>query len=174
MPHTWKAGLAGLALILASTSSATSQQQQQERDLSGLSAQQIFQLCLDENEDHGGCVGVWAFNCEDEGATTEGRLRCYTPEVEYWKTRMDQSYREVKGAISAEDVDPTYPLEQQLDIAQRAWVSFKEGTCGFEAMTFQGGTEGRVAFAHCELYMTAGRALDLEELWAAPEAQTQP
>lgn len=173
MQLSWKAGLAGLAFGALSMAPALAQTQTQtQRDFSGMSAQQIFQLCLDESEDDGECIGVWADNCNDQGTTTDAALRCLEPEVAYWNSRMEGAFRELKGALSAEDVDPNYPLANQIEVVQSAWSQLRGAECAFVRMTYQGGSEGNVEYQSCMLSWTAGRTLDLEDLWQAP--QTQP
>jgi len=57
--------------------------------------------------------------------------------------------------------EPAAPVLKQ---AQRDWIAFRDSSCKFQSIRYQGGTAGGPAAATCLMQMTGEQALHLRDL----------
>lgn len=113
------------------------------------------------------CIGQAAAACmEGEGgATTVGMVACLSAEAREWDMIQTAYFSRVLGQVETADAElaqmgsaapPAAPALQQ---AQDHWAAFRDASCEYEALRFQGGTAGGPAAAACLLDLTATQAL---------------
>lgn len=111
----------------------------------GLSKQ--FSLCMDK-----------------PNSTTVDMLDCIDSETKQQDGRLNKAYRDAMAQLSPE-------RKQQLKLAQRAWIGYRDANCSFYADP-EGGTMAKLIASDCFLATTATRAKELESLSGNTTAQT--
>ena len=122
-----------------------------------------------------GCIGVAAAACMQVpgGDTTVGMVQCLSAEAEDWDKLFNKAYKTAMTAAEAADAglaqlgsaaSPAAPVLRQ---AQRHWIAFRDASCTYESVRFQGGTAGGPAAADCMMRLTAAQALRLMEMTEA-------
>jgi uncharacterized protein YecT (DUF1311 family) len=112
------------------------------------------------------CIGVATGVCmaQPGGDSTYGMGFCLDQELEYWDAILNDRYQVVRRAMVASDTDLPPELGIQADSLrdmQRAWITYRDTRCGFEASLFQGGTGSSPAFLACAMQVTGEQALYL-------------
>lgn len=90
------------------------------------------------------------------GGVTADMIECIGTETERQDARLNQAYKALRATLNA-------ARQKQLQDAQRAWISFRDGNCAFYYDP-DGGSMARVAASDCMMSMTAERAHELELL----------
>ncbi|MFO6465978.1 lysozyme inhibitor LprI family protein [Jannaschia sp. KMU-145] len=118
------------------------------------------------------CIGVSANLCMTEtpgGSSTVGTGGCLWAEAEYWDDRLNAAYGALRAdarAVDAEmrDLGSAAPSQAEaLREMQRAWMSFRDAGCAYEASLWGGGTGAGPASNGCWMLQTGRQALDLED-----------
>jgi uncharacterized protein YecT (DUF1311 family) len=92
-------------------------------------------------------------NCKNPQAQTELNI-CSGVDYQRADQKLNQVYNQVRDQLSAN-------RRQQLIVAQRAWISFRDADCKFARSTFEGGTMAPFIFNTCLQDMTKKRTLEL-------------
>lgn len=118
------------------------------------------------------CIGKSAIACMEGpgGDTTVGMSECLHRETQEWDMLMtawfDSALRQAREADAdlaqlGSAADPAAPVLEQ---AQEAWVAYRDASCLYESVRWQGGTAGGPASADCMLQLTAEQALRLRDI----------
>jgi uncharacterized protein YecT (DUF1311 family) len=135
---------------------------------------QATESCL-VNSGHEGdksaCIGLSAVECmaTPDGQTTIGMGFCLDAELAYWDDMLNSGYQALRSAMQASDAGlPTHLAIQaeQLRDMQRAWITFRDARCSYEASLWQGGTGASPAFLGCMMTVTAQQALYLMGIYS--------
>lgn len=105
------------------------------------------------------CIGLSAEACQTNspgGGSTVGIVGCISQETGYWDGALNYYYQD----LLRRDPDRA----EQLREVQRAWITFRDATCGYEADEFPGGTIMGVIAADCAMRMTGRQTLYLREI----------
>jgi uncharacterized protein YecT (DUF1311 family) len=133
----------------------------------------LLPACLaGAGDDPRSCIGKASDACmaTPGGDTTIGMVACLTGESGDWDKLLNAAYAKAMDAATQADADlkqlgsaapPAAPALQQ---AQRDWIAFRDASCRYESLRFQGGTAGGPAAAGCMLELTADQALRLRAL----------
>ena len=112
------------------------------------------------------CVGLAAEACvEKTGYATPVLSGCASRELEDWDARLNASYQRVRADAREFDMGsgPNAPsLAVTLRDMQRAWITFRDATCEYEAAQWSGGTGAGPAYVGCLMSMTAKQTIYLE------------
>ncbi len=130
-----------------------------------------------EGDPRRACIGQAATACMqgEGGSTTVGMVECLGQETAQWDKLLNDHYAKALTAFQADDAElkalgsaapPAAPVLQQ---AQRNWVAYRDKSCEFEAVRYQGGTAGGPASAGCMLDLTAAQALRLMDILGTGE-----
>lgn len=96
-------------------------------------------------------------DCMDKsGGVTETMVGCIIIEYQHQDARLNKAYQALMGDLGAE-------RKKQLQIAQRAWIKFRDTNCKFYDDP-DGGSLARVNANGCMMSTTADRAGELESL----------
>lgn len=90
------------------------------------------------------------------GGVTVDMIECIGSETERQDARLNHAYQALRSTLGT-------ARRQQLQEAQRAWITFRDRNCAF-LFDPDGGSIARVAASDCVLRMTAERAGELERL----------
>lgn len=118
------------------------------------------------------CIGASATACfeTEAGGTTVGMADCLAAEVKLWDDLLNAAWKEAVLAAQTMDKDnkassPVAPeSEKSLREAQRAWISFRDATCRFEAERYFGGSIATLSASHCFMELTALQAIRLRSV----------
>ena len=118
------------------------------------------------------CIGTASTACmaRPEGQTTVGMVDCLAAEAAQWDQLLNQAYGKALKQAEASDAEmkqlgsAAEPAAPELKKAQRDWIGFRDASCRFQALRFQGGTAGGPAAATCLMQLTAEQALRLRDL----------
>ncbi|MEM6577042.1 MAG: lysozyme inhibitor LprI family protein [Pseudomonadota bacterium] len=140
------------------------------------------EACLTSSSDTSereACIGRSADTCIDtpDGYTTVGMSFCLGKEAQYWDARLNLAYKDLlafETSIDAElaELGSAAPsMSKALREMQRAWITYRDTTCAYEASQFGGGTGSGPAAAQCVMRLTGAQALELEAWLAQKSAQ---
>lgn len=116
------------------------------------------------------CKGRMSDNCmesQDGGFSTLGMTSCLNAEATVWDRFLNAEYKETIAWAKAADTDeavffPEYAKRvDALRAAQRAWIAFRDAECALAYAHWGSGSMRNIAFATCQLDMTAARAIEL-------------
>ncbi len=115
------------------------------------------------------CIGMAASHCMEgeAGQSTVGVGYCFSSEWEDWDARLNAAYAEARANAAAADADMVEfnerlaGSEQALIDQQRAWITWRDLACTYEASRWGGGTGGGPASAQCLMQLTAQQTLFL-------------
>lgn len=119
------------------------------------------------------CAGEAANACMEAtpgGYSTVGMVGCYDAELQYWDARLNGAYKRVRAEAKAMDAEmkeigSSAPSQADaLRDMQRAWITYRDATCGYERTLWGGGTGAGPAGVACLMGLTAKQALYLEGL----------
>ena len=92
-------------------------------------------------------------NCKNPQTQTELNI-CSGVDYQQADKQLNQVYNQVRDKLSAN-------RRQQLIVAQRAWISFRDADCKFARSAVEGGTMAPLIFNNCLQDMTKKRTLEL-------------
>lgn len=115
------------------------------------------------------CIGQAAGACMagEGGDTTIGMVTCLRHEASEWDmiltAQLDRLTRQAEAADAELErlQSAAPPAGPALQRAHEYWQAFRDASCEYEALRFQGGTAGGPAAASCLLELTATQALRL-------------
>ena len=115
------------------------------------------------------CIGQAASACMagEGGDTTIGMVTCLTEEAREWDMILTAWFSRLTRQAAAADVQlqelgsAAPPAGPALQRAHEHWQAFRDASCEYESLRFQGGTAGGPAAASCLLDLTATQALRL-------------
>lgn len=152
---------AALALVLMAAPAAA-------QDAPSFDAAPVL-ACLDGNGTAETCAGLAAAACmEGEGGqTTVGMGFCLGAERDFWDARLNTAYGAVMTRAEAGDASAGGPVAitqaTGLRDMQRAWITFRDAACTFEATRWGGGTGANPAATQCALTLTARQTQWLQD-----------
>jgi uncharacterized protein YecT (DUF1311 family) len=116
------------------------------------------------------CIGLAAAACmaQPMGDTTLGMGFCLDQEWQWWDAMLNRAYAELRAAMLASDRSAAPPVSQAeaLRDMQRAWITYRDARCAFEAAQWHGGTGAGPAAAGCFMQTTAEQALLLSAIYS--------
>lgn len=92
-------------------------------------------------------------NCKNPQTQTELNI-CSGVDYQRADQKINQVYNQVRDQLSAN-------RRQQLIVAQRAWISFRDANCKFARSTVEGGTMAALIANNCLEDLTKKRTLEL-------------
>ncbi|WP_228056019.1 lysozyme inhibitor LprI family protein [Microcoleus sp. LEGE 07076] len=92
-------------------------------------------------------------NCKNPQTQTELNI-CSGVDYQQEDKQLNQVYNQVRDQLSAN-------RRQQLIVAQRAWISFRDGNCKFAKSEVEGGTMAPLIFNNCLQDTTKKRISEL-------------
>lgn len=126
-------------------------------------------VCLAESEtsaERSECIGRASEACIDAtGYATPVLSGCAFRELESWDAHLNAIYQAARAQAREFDMGAgagAPSLAVGLRDMQRAWIEYRDATCGYEAAQWGGGTGAGPAFAGCLMRLTAEQALYLE------------
>lgn len=96
---------------------------------------------------------------DTSGTTTIGMNACLSDELARQDKRLNQVYQALMRKASATQA-------AELRTAQRAWLAYRDVTCGLFATFGEGGTIDQINVGSCEVDVLARRVKFLEDLSA--------
>ena len=81
---------------------------------------------------------------------------CRAEQLQTWDRMLNQIYQRVIGTL--DDVQ-----EENLREAQRAWITYRDLTCGMERARYEGGSIAPLVEVLCLTRLTERRTRDLED-----------
>lgn len=119
-----------------------------------------------------GCAGLSAARCmadTPQGDTTYCMILCFGAEADWWDARLNASYAKRMKAERATDAEMAAMGRQGPSAAealrdmQRAWITFRDARCAYEAVQWMGGSGAGPAVAACHMRETARQTLIIEQ-----------
>ena len=132
----------------------------------------VAQGCLDRGE--AACIGEATEACvraTPGGASTVGYALCTRAELTWWDDRLNAAYQRM--LVQARGIDaqsssygtPNRPSDEAaLRAMQRAWIVYRDATCGYEELQWWGGTGAHGAGLACAMRLTGAQTLYLQSL----------
>jgi len=131
---------------------------------------ELVQQCFDKARAYGGsdsCIGSAADLCMEQnegGYSTYGMSYCISLESEWWDEMLNFEYSRVLSEAAFLDGELSEDLPsvaEALREMQRAWITYRDATCAFEAAQWGGGTGAGPAYNGCVMRLTAAQAITL-------------
>ncbi|MEC8628794.1 MAG: lysozyme inhibitor LprI family protein [Pseudomonadota bacterium] len=131
---------------------------------------ELVQQCFDKSRAYGGsdsCIGSAADLCMEQnegGYSTYGMSYCISLESEWWDEALNFEYARVLSEAAFLDGELSEGLPsvaEALREMQRAWITYRDATCAFEAAQWGGGTGAGPAYNGCVMRLTAEQAITL-------------
>jgi uncharacterized protein YecT (DUF1311 family) len=119
------------------------------------------------------CIGQAAGLCmadEADGETTQGMAACLAGEAQAWDQLLNSEYataRQVARQMDADDGVFTQRADQ-VQVAQRAWIAFRDANCAMQAGLYGTGSLRVIAAADCQMQMTAAQTIALRDYHSQP------
>ncbi len=119
------------------------------------------------------CIGQMSTACMDGqegGHSMLGMSSCINAEAQVWDKYLNSEYRETMAALKAMDADeaefsPEFAKRaDSLRDAQRAWIGFRDAECGLAYAMWGSGSMRSIAWASCQVDMTAKRTIEIRGL----------
>ncbi len=119
------------------------------------------------------CLGTMSTTCmdsQDGGHSTLGMTSCLNAEAKVWDTFLNAEYKATRAFAKAMDADEAEYFPQfarraeTLLAAQRAWIAFRDAECDRAYADWGSGSMRNIAWADCQMQMTADRAIDLRAM----------
>lgn len=96
------------------------------------------------------------WNCDDfANLPQQGLNYCSGQQYQFWDGLLNNIYQQVIAERSPEAID-------QLRVAQRAWITYRDNTCELEAARAAGGSSEPLMHFNCLVRLTERRTRDLE------------
>ena len=107
------------------------------------------------------CIGVWSTACIQKAGNMSNAVLndCYDQEAAAWDKRLNAAYGEASSRMEEDALE-------NLRKIQRAWITWRDATCGQPYLVFQGTMAGPME-AWCRLDITARQAIWMEG-WLVP------
>lgn len=138
----------------------------------------LVPACLKQAGDGAGlaalaqCIFVASDACmqSDAGVTTVGMNDCLRQGTAQWDALLNSQYRALLQETEKKDADlkqlgsaaePAAPALKQM---ARNWIAYRDESCRFAALQFQGGSGAGVAANSCTLELTALQALRMMQM----------
>lgn len=131
----------------------------------------IVEACLAAHwggqNDREACIGIAARVCMPVGeGGADTAIACHEAETAQWAALLDETLAALRAQLgeaegAAEEGDESEAV-QALDRAQLAWESFRDATCGFDALRWPDADIGRADRAECLMRLTARQALEMQ------------
>lgn len=104
----------------------------------------------------GAPAGAQDWDCDAfENLPQQGINYCLGERHAFWDRLLNDAYQQVIADRGPED-------EEQLRVAQRAWITYRDATCEMEAAQMAGGSGEAMLRFGCLARLTERRARDLE------------
>jgi len=125
----------------------------------------------EEDAERQSCIGLAAEACiaaTPGGGSTLGMGSCISRELDYWDDLLNARYQALREREAREDAEMAssgFSLPNQADALrdmQRAWIGFRDATCGFEAAQWGGGTGAGPATVGCLMRETGAQVIYLD------------
>ncbi len=119
------------------------------------------------------CIGQMSGACmeaEEGGYSTLGMSSCTNAEAQAWDRYLNLEYKATVAGLRAMDTEeaayfPEFAKRvENLRTAQRAWITFRDSECGLAYAMWGSGSMRNIAWASCQLEMTATRTIELKFL----------
>lgn len=132
--------------------------------------------CLADRDgtyDLASCIGASARVCMEDtvgGQSTIGMSGCSDAELGNWDARLNKTYKQLMSTEKAADTEMTdsgFAAPKQapaLRDMQRAWITYRDTRCAYEAAQWGGGTGAGPAFVGCLMQLTGEQALFLRQM----------
>jgi uncharacterized protein YecT (DUF1311 family) len=91
-------------------------------------------------------------------AITLAMENCFDKAYKAADRRLNEMYSRISKVLQPDEM-------QQLKVAQRLWIQFRDATCMAESNLYKGGTASTPAYAACLEEVTRLRAADLETIY---------
>jgi uncharacterized protein YecT (DUF1311 family) len=91
-------------------------------------------------------------------AVTLAMENCFDRGYKAADKALNQKYGEISKVLQPDEL-------QQLKVAQRLWIQFRDSTCTAESDLYKGGTASSPAYSACLEELTRQRAADLETIY---------
>jgi uncharacterized protein YecT (DUF1311 family) len=91
-------------------------------------------------------------------AVTLAMENCFDRAYKAADRALNQKYGEISKVLQPNEL-------QQLKVAQRLWIQFRDATCTAESDLYKGGTASAPAYSACLEEVTRQRAADLEIIY---------
>lgn len=130
----------------------------------------LVQQCFDKARAYGGsdsCIGSAADLCMEQnegGYSTYGMSYCISLEAEWWDEMLNFEYSRVLSEAAFLDGELSEGLPSVVEALremQRAWITYRDASCAFEAAQWGGGTGAGPAYNGCVMRLTAEQAITL-------------
>ncbi|BAF71773.1 lysozyme inhibitor LprI family protein [Sulfurovum sp. NBC37-1] len=95
--------------------------------------------------------------CYDSHPATNDWMQCAYHEYDYRDKQLNAVYRHVKNHLPKEEIP-------NLIKAQRAWITFRDRECCFEAYEMRGGSAEKQFTIGCKIALTRERVQSLRTL----------
>jgi uncharacterized protein YecT (DUF1311 family) len=111
-------------------------------------------------------LAVWAADpsnaksddaCNDPVMGTAGRSECYNKQYKSADAELNRVYGQVMSRLNSKS------RQDALKTAQRAWISYRDKECEFDASRYEGGTEVNVVLPACLSGETSSRTDKLRD-----------
>ena len=131
---------------------------------------ELVQQCFDKSRAYGGsdsCIGSAADLCMEQnegGYSTYGMSHCISLEAGWWDEMLNFEYARVLSEAAFLDGELSEDLPsvaEALREMQRAWITYRDASCAFEAAQWGGGTGAGPAYNGCVMRLTAEQAITL-------------
>lgn len=140
---------------------------------------QITDTCLQNvpKENQSACVGKASQACMSEnngGETTYGMSSCTGLELDWWDAKLNTAYGMLVAREKADDKEmESYQTSgpkkaPALRDMQRAWISYRDRLCEYEASQWGGGTGAGPAFLSCMMAETSRQYFMLNAQMGGP------
>ena len=104
------------------------------------------------------CIGAASGQCmegDENGSSTIVMVECLARETDWWDSQLNVHYSTLEETLEPE-------LFDALRKAQRAWIAYRDESCGFEYELWSAGTIRQLVHASCMLDQTGRRAMTLD------------
>jgi len=118
------------------------------------------------------CIGAAVEPCMQGlgGFSTVAHRACVGEELAWWDALLNEVYGTTMARARAQDAHNQGAIDREerpsdaagLRQMQRAWITFRDAACGYEALQWWGGTGAPGALLECMMRMTGEQALALQ------------
>ena len=110
------------------------------------------------------CEGLVAQPCLNTaaGMTTAGSIACIARELSIWDHELNRNCIGFREQLSEDEATTRF---DQLQRAQRAWMTYRDLECDQQSLVYEGGTLALMLRIACINELTAERASDLCVQW---------
>lgn len=104
------------------------------------------------------CFGLAAKKCIESNEIADdptGMTACYSGELAYWNTRLDQNYELFTDFAEAEEM-------KALETLRKNWAAYRNATCEYEQFLSGENDANGLAWTQCSMKLTAAHSVYLE------------